>query len=95
MARLLRAFRSVWPCSVTQRYSVVFQNGHTAVLTAHALLTVHAALAGATLTSLNRCGVAALPRRLLATQYEAMGEGEADQARSASQAWRHLDRRLR
>ena len=31
----------------TQRYSVQFPNGHTAVLTAHALLTVwHAALAG-------------------------------------------------
>jgi hypothetical protein len=33
-------FRSVWPCSVTQRYSVVFQNGHTTILTAHTLLTV-------------------------------------------------------
>jgi hypothetical protein len=39
--------------------------------------------------------LAALPRRLLAAQYEAVGEGEADEARSASQVWGHLGCRLR
>ncbi len=45
--------RAMHPMACTQRYTVQFPNSHTAVLTAHALLTVcHAALAGrATLTS--------------------------------------------
>ena len=34
------SFISVRPCSVTQRYSVDFANGHITILTAHALLTV-------------------------------------------------------
>ena len=57
--RLFCSFESVLPepamqlMACTQRYTVQFPNSHTAVLTAHALLTVcHAALAGrAALTS--------------------------------------------
>jgi hypothetical protein len=39
-------------------------------------------------------GVAALPRRLLATQYNVVGEGEVDEACCTSQVWRNLGGRL-